>query len=80
MTVYTIKGLFYRENGINKPVTYFGTLAGAIQYADINQHIYYGGDITICEGDTPKAIQKWNKVSDELGGGYEAEDWKIIRG
>lgn len=75
MTTFTIKGLYVGE----KEVTYYGTLQGAMKYADTSNFIHYGEDLKICVGETVMAIQKWNKKVDEAGEYYEPEEWKIVK-
>lgn len=76
MTVYKIKGLYL--NGGNP--TYYGTLKDAIKYVDNRGHmfIHRGEDVVICEGETPKAIQKWIKKVDEFGEYYEPLEWEVL--
>lgn len=77
MTTYTIKGLYIGRIGEEKNPTYFGTLQGAISYAESSNFTYYGEDIKICIGDYVVAIQKAIKKVDEIGEYTEHENWKV---
>lgn len=73
METYTIKGL-YLNNGKNP--TYYGTLEGAMRYANgTHNFIHRGENIEICIGDTIKARQVWEKKTDELGDYWEPHQW-----
>ena len=78
LNVYTIKGLYVGRVGEEFNPTYFGTLKDCMRYIDNNHFTHYGEDVIICLGDTPVAIQKWNKKFDDLGEYYEAEEWKKV--
>lgn len=79
MTVYTIKGLSLNRDGVNP--TYYGNLKDAIKYVNNHSHefIQYQSNIIICEGETPKAIQKWIKKIDEVGEYYEPLEWEVVK-
>ena len=79
MTVYTIKGLYIGKYGEEKNPTYFGTLGDAVRYASNTYNFTHKGeDVVICEGETPKAIQKWVKKVDEIGEYYEPLEWEVL--
>ena len=79
MTTFTIKGLYIGRYEERKNPTYYGTLKGAMKYADTSNFIHYGEDIKVCVGETVMAIQKWNKKVDDVGEYYEPEKWEIKR-
>ena len=80
-TTWTIKGLyiggiFSREDNPN----YYGTLEGAIRYANtICRSTHYGDEtIEICVGDKVYARQEWKHGYDEAGEYYEPKEWDIL--
>ena len=77
MKVYTIKGLYVGPYKNEKNPTYFGTLEGAIKYADNSNFTYYGEDIKICIDDYVVAIQKAVKKVDEAGEYIERQKWQV---
>lgn len=79
--VYLIKGR-YLDLERKQPITYFGTLYGAIRYITNNHFISFGEDIEIVDTERNYTVakQRWVQKVDEAGEYYEGQDWQWWNG